>query len=153
VDEESRIMSAGGKTNSYDHRDKTLKPSMRSLIKAIKGVTNVTNHTLGDRIPRWWTYVNILTQLTIKKYIFHIKLRDGPLPNRSHDKKSANSGHMSNMSKSLIIITILLLLKPMSNKMSLIMLKRTVRASLNLIDPLISDRLNTWGIEHKIPRA
>jgi hypothetical protein len=70
VDKESQIMSAGGKTSSYDHRGKTLKPSLRSLLKAIKGATKVTNHTLRDRIPRWWTHVNILTQLTIKKCIF-----------------------------------------------------------------------------------
>jgi hypothetical protein len=50
---------------------------MRSLLKAIKGVMKVTNHTLKDRIPRWWAHVNILTRLTIKKVILHIKLRDG----------------------------------------------------------------------------
>jgi hypothetical protein len=99
----------------------------------------VTNHTFRDIIPRWWTHVNILTQLTIKKDILYIKLRDGPLSNRSHNKKSKNSSHMSNMSKSLIIILILLLLKTMGNKMSLITLRRTIRASLNLIDPLTSD--------------
>jgi hypothetical protein len=78
VDEESRIMSAGRKTSSCDHRGKMLKPSPMSLLKAIKGATKVTNHTLRDRIPRWWMYVNILTQFTIKKDILYIKLRDGP---------------------------------------------------------------------------
>jgi hypothetical protein len=126
---------------------------VRSLLKAIKGATNVTNHTLMDRIPRWWVHVNIHTQLTIKKDILHIKLGDGPLPNRSHNKKSVNSGHMSNMGKSLIIISALLLLKNTSNKTSLIALKRTNRASLNLIDPLTSDQTNTWGTGHKIPCA
>jgi hypothetical protein len=61
VDKKSRIMSVGGKTSSSDHRGKTLKSSSRSLLTAIKGATNVTNHTLGDRIPRWWAHVNILT--------------------------------------------------------------------------------------------
>jgi hypothetical protein len=151
VDKESRIMNDGGKTNSCDHRGKTLKPNPMSLLKAIKGAMKVTNHTLKDRIPRWWMHVNILTQLIIKKDILHIKLRDGPLLNRSHDKKSVNSDHMSN--RSIIIITTLLLLKTMSNKTILIALKRTIRASLNLIDPLTSDQTNTWGTGHKIPRA
>jgi hypothetical protein len=151
VDKESRIISAGGKTSSNDHRGKTLKPSARSLLKAIKRATKLTNHTLRDRIPRWWAHVNILTQLTIKKDILHIKLRDGPLPNRSHSMKSVNSGHMSNRSKSLVIIPTLLPLKTTSNKTSLIALKRTIRASLNLINPLTSDRMNTWGTGHKIP--
>jgi hypothetical protein len=142
MDKKSRIMSADGKTNSSDHRGKTLKPSVRSLLKAIKGVMKVTNHTLRDIIPRWWEHVNILMQLTIKKCILHIKLRDVPLPNRSHIKKSVNSGHMSNRGKSLIIITTLLLLKTTSNEMRLITLKRTIRASLNLIDSLTTDRTN-----------
>jgi hypothetical protein len=113
----------------------------------------VTNHTLRDRIPRWWTHVNILMQLTIKKDVLHIKLRDGPLSNRNYDKKSVNNGHMINRNKSFIIISIVLLLKTISNKMSLIALKRTIRASLNLLDPLTSDWMNMWGIEHKISRA
>jgi hypothetical protein len=146
-------MSADKKTSSCDHRGKTLKLSPRCLLKAIKGATKVTNHAPRDRIPRWWTHVNILTQLTIKKGILHIKLRDGPSPNRSHGKKSANNSHMSNRSKSLIIISTVLLLKTTSNKTSLISLKRTIRASLNLIYPLTSDRMNTWGTGHKIPRV
>jgi hypothetical protein len=81
VDKKRRIISTGGKTSSSDHRGKTLKPSARSLLKAIKGATKVTNHTLRDRILGWWAHVNILTQLTIKKNILHIKLRDGPLLN------------------------------------------------------------------------
>jgi hypothetical protein len=151
MDKKSRIMSAGEKTSSSDHSGKTLKPSARSLPKAIKGAMKVTNHTLRDRIPRWWVHVNILMELTIMKYILHIKLRDGPLPNRSHNKKSADSGHMSNMRKSLIIIMSLLMLKITSNKTSLIALKRTIRASLNLIDPLSSHWTDTWGTGHKIP--
>jgi hypothetical protein len=143
VDKKSRIMSAGGKTSSCDHRGKTLKPSPRSLLKAIKGGTKMTNHALRDRKLMWWTHVNILTQLTIKKGILHIKLRDGLALNRRHDKKSANSGHMSNMSKSLIIISTMLLLKTTSNKTGLIPLKRTIRANLNLIYPLTSDQTNT----------
>jgi hypothetical protein len=46
----------------------------------------------------------------------------------------ANSGHVSNMSKSLIIITPMFLLLTTGNKMSLITLERTIRAGLNLID-------------------
>jgi hypothetical protein len=39
VNEESRIMSASGKNSRCDHRGKVLKPSLRSLLKVIKGVT------------------------------------------------------------------------------------------------------------------
>jgi hypothetical protein len=60
---------------------------------------------------------------------------------------------MSNRSKNLIIISAWLLLKTTSNKTTLIALKRTIRASLNLIDPLTSDQMNTWGTRHRIPHA
>jgi hypothetical protein len=49
---------------------------------------------------------------------------------------------MRNKSKSLIIITTMLLLKIKDIKTILIGLKRIVIASLNLIDPLTSDRTN-----------
>jgi hypothetical protein len=136
-------MSASGETSCCNYKGEALKPSPGSLLKTIKGAIKVIDHTLRDKIPRWWTHVNILTQLTIKKSILYIKLGDEPLPNRSHRKKSVNSGHMSNMNKSLIIIMTLLLLKTTGNKTSLIALKRTIRASLNLIDTLTSDRTNT----------
>jgi hypothetical protein len=60
VDKKGRSMSGGGKISSCDHRGKTLKSSPKSLLKAIKRATNMINHALRDRIPRWWTYVNIL---------------------------------------------------------------------------------------------
>jgi hypothetical protein len=55
--------------------------------------------------------------------------------------KSMNSGHMTNESRSLIIITTLILLKTTSNKTSLIAVRRIVRASLNLIDSLTRELL------------
>jgi hypothetical protein len=60
---------------------------------------------------------------------------------------------MSNWSKSLTIISVLLLLKTTSNKTNLIAFKRTIRAGLNLIDPLTSDQTDTWGTGHKISCA
>jgi hypothetical protein len=45
-------MSADEKTSNCDHRGKTLKPNPRSLLKAIKGAMNMTNHAIRDRIPR-----------------------------------------------------------------------------------------------------
>jgi hypothetical protein len=153
MNKESQIMSASGETSCCGHRGKALKTSLRNLLKTIKGVTEMTNHTLRDRIPRWWVHVNILTKLIIKKCTLYIKMGDEPLPNIIHDKKSVNSGHMSSGSKNLIIITTLLLLKTTGNKTNIISLKRTIRASLNFIDPLTSDWMDMWGIGYKIPRS
>jgi hypothetical protein len=70
VDKKSWIMSADGKTSGCDHRGKTLKPSPRSLLKAIKGAMKMTNHTLMDRIPRWWMHVNISRSSPLRKIFF-----------------------------------------------------------------------------------
>jgi hypothetical protein len=146
-------MSAGGKISSCDHRGKTIKPSPRSLLKAIKRATKMTNHALRDRIPRWWTHVNILTQLTFKKCILHVKLRDGLAPNRSHHKKSVNSGHMSNRSKSLIIISTMLLLKTTSSKTSLIRSREPSKRVLTLYTHLqvIGRTHGGHGIRSHVP--
>jgi hypothetical protein len=97
--------------------------------------------------------VNLLTQLTIEKYILNIKLRHIPLANRGHDKKSAHGGHMSHRCKSLIIITTLLLLEDTSPKTRFVALKRSIRASLNFVDPLACDGTNTRRRRDKIAGA
>lgn len=70
--------------------------------------------------------VDLLMQLTIKKGIIDIELRNGLVANRSHRKKNTNSGHVSHRSKHLVIVTTTLLLKTTSHKTSLISLKRTI---------------------------
>jgi hypothetical protein len=59
---------------------------------------------------------------------------------------------MSHTSKSLIIITALLLLEATSHQTRFVALKRSIGASLNLIDPLACDGTNT-GRRDKIPGA
>ena len=57
-------------------------------------------------------------------------------------------GHSS---KSLVIITTMLLLKTTSHKTSFVTLKRTIGASLNLVDPLTSDGTDSGRKRNKIP--
>jgi len=85
----------------------------------------MANHTNLDSIPlpRRNPHVNLLTQFSVKKDILDIKLEDGPLLDRSNCRKSLDSGHMGNRSKSSIIIMTVLLLKATRHKMSLIKLK------------------------------
>jgi hypothetical protein len=114
-----------GKNPTTMITSKILKPSLWSLL-AVK----TTNHTLRYIIHMWWLHIDLI-QLTIKKDILDIKLRDGhgPLTNRGHNK-SENHGHVSNQSKLVIIIMTMLPLKTMSNMSSLITLKRTIRMCL-----------------------
>jgi hypothetical protein len=117
------IMSTGRETSSSDHRNKSLKPCTRGLLKAVERVMKTTDRAICNIIPRWWLHINLLTQLTIKKDILSIKMRHGPMANRCHGKKSPNSGHVSHRSKSLIIIIDMLLLKATSDQTSFVTLK------------------------------
>jgi hypothetical protein len=146
-------MSAGRETSSSHHRGKALKPGTRALFQAIKRTPKTTNHPIGNRIPRRRLHVNLLTQLSIKESVLTIKLRHRPVSNRSNSKKSAHSGHMSHRGKGLIIVTAVLLLKATSHKTHFIVLKRSIRAGLNFIDPLTRDRTNTGRGRNKIPGA
>jgi hypothetical protein len=67
-------MNIGKKPNNNDHKSKMLKPSLWSLLAAKK-----TNHTLRYIIPMWWLHIDLI-QLTVKKDILDIKLRDGHGP-------------------------------------------------------------------------
>jgi hypothetical protein len=60
---------------------------------------------------------------------------------------------MGHWAKSLIIVTALLLLEAMSHKMRFVALKRSIRAILNLVDPLACDGTNTGRRRDKIPSA
>lgn len=107
------------------------------------------DHAVKNRLPRRWLHVNLRTQLTIKKDILNIKLR--PVAKRGHDNKCANNGHMGQMRKSLVAITTVLLLKARSHMTSFVALKRTMRASFNLVGPLTSDGTNMRRKRNKTP--
>jgi hypothetical protein len=96
-------------------------------------------------------HVVLLMQLTIKKNIFHIKLRDGSLMNRGHCNESMNGGPVNNRSKSLLIVMIILLLRTTSNKTCFIVLNRAIRVCLDFIDPLARDQNSRRRVRDKIP--
>src|SRR3990170_220329 len=153
VNEQGGIMITGRETRGSHDRGEPLEPGTRGLFKTIERAAKTADHTIRNKVPRWWLHVNLLTQLTIEKSILNVKLRDRPVTNRSHSKESADSGHVGHRSESLIIIASLLLLKATSHKTSLVTLKRTIGASLNLIDPLARDGTNTRRRGNQIPHA
>ncbi|XP_040245347.1 uncharacterized protein [Aegilops tauschii subsp. strangulata] len=153
VNKQHDIMITGQETNGGHHRGEALKPGARGLFKTIEGATKSTDHTIRRIVPRWWLYINLLTQLAIEKGVLDIKLRDRPMTNRSHNKESADSGHVGHKSECLIIIASLLLLKATGHNTSFVALKRTIGASLNLVDPLAGDGTNTGREGNQIPCA
>src|SRR5438105_8046177 len=146
-------MLASNKTSSENNRGEALKPCAESLLEAVERATETTDVTIRDRVSRRRVHVDLLMQLTMKKSILHIKLRDGPSANRSNSNKSMDSGPMSNRSKGLLIITPILLLKPTCNRTRFIALNGAIRAGLNFVDPLARDGNSRRGKKNKIPSA
>ncbi|RLN36400.1 hypothetical protein C2845_PM03G16960 [Panicum miliaceum] len=153
MDKESKIMVTWLEASISDNRGEVLKPGPRSLLEAVKRSTQPTDQAIRDRITRGWLHIDLLLPFSIKKSILNIKLGDGPPPHRSNNKKSPDSGHVSNRSKSLIIVTTMLLLETTHHKTSLVALKRAIRSSLNLIDPLASNRSGMRWQGDKIPNT
>jgi hypothetical protein len=96
MNEKSRIMLTSNKSSSNDNRGEALKPSMRGLIDTIERMVETTDMALRNRVARRWVHVDLLMQLTVKKNIIHVKLRDGPPTNKGHRNKSMDSGPVSN---------------------------------------------------------
>jgi hypothetical protein len=122
------------------------------LFETIERTTETTDMALRNRVARRWVHVDLLMQLTMKKSILHVKLRDGPPTNRGHRNKSMDGGPVSNRCKSLLIVTTILLLKTASNKTCFIALNRAIRAGFDLIHPLARDQ-NSRRVRDKIPSA
>jgi hypothetical protein len=123
------------------------------LLEAIERMAETTNMAIRNRVARRWVHIDLLMQLTVKKSVFHIKLRDSPLANRGHRNKRMNGGPVSNRSKSLLVVTTVLLLKTTSNKTRFKALNRTIRVSLDLIEPLAHDWNNRRRAGNKILSA
>jgi hypothetical protein len=140
VNKKSRIMIARLKASINENRGEALEPSARSLLKTIEGTTQPTNRPIRNGVPRRWLHIDFLTKLTIEEGVLDIQLRNRPLTNRGNSEKGPNSGHVSNRSKSLLVVNTILLLETTRHKASLIALKRAIRAGLDLVDPLASDR-------------
>ncbi|XP_048556699.1 uncharacterized protein LOC125537428 [Triticum urartu] len=153
VNKQRGIMITGQETSGSHHRGETLEPGARGLFKTIEGAAKSTDHTIRSIVPRWLLHINLHTQLTIEKGVLDIKLRDRPMTNRSHNKESADNGHVGHRSKCLIIIGSLLLLKAIGHMSSFVALKRTIGASLNLVYPLAGDGTNTGRKGNQIPCA
>jgi hypothetical protein len=71
-----------------------------------------------------------LQELTMKKSILHVMLRDDPPTNRDHHNKNVSSYPVSNGSKGLLIVMTVLLLKTMGNETRFIALNRAIRVGL-----------------------
>jgi hypothetical protein len=75
------------------------------------------------------------------------------MTNISNIEKSANSVHVRHRSKCLIIIAALLLQKIASHNASFVTLKRAIEATLDLIDSLTYDGMDSRRRGNHIPDA
>jgi hypothetical protein len=86
----SRIMLTSNKPSNNDNRGEAFKPRTRDLLESIERTTEMTNMSIITRVARRWVHVDLLMQLTVKKLILNVTLRDCPLTNRDHRNKNVN---------------------------------------------------------------
>ncbi|KAM3244294.1 hypothetical protein ACQJBY_055929 [Aegilops geniculata] len=122
------------KTSSSHHRGKTLKPGVRGLLRAIVRAMKTRKHVVRSSSPL--------------RNAFLISSLDRDQRRTEATIRSVRTG----VSKSLIVIRTMLLLKAITHNMSFVTPKRTIRVSPNLVDPP-SDGTNTRRNIYNIPRA
>ncbi|CAL1377400.1 unnamed protein product [Linum trigynum] len=88
-------------------------------------------------------HVYHLLQIPMKKGILHVKLKQGSILQYSYSELGTNRGHLSNMSKSLVVIHPMLLCIAKSNKPSSVAFDRTVRSHLDGINPSTANSRRT----------
>lgn len=110
VNKQSMTTSTSREPDPCDDGGETLKPGTRSLFQPVQRASKLTNSGIRDSTSSRRLHIDHVLELTIQEGIIYIHLRDGPLPN-NNNQKSANNGHVSNMSKGLIIVMTILLLK------------------------------------------
>ncbi|GMP48701.1 hypothetical protein CsSME_00015967 [Camellia sinensis var. sinensis] len=89
--------------------------------------------------------------MTIKKSIFDIHLKKRPMANSSDRYQSTESIHLGDRGKGLLIINTILLGKTLGNQVSLVKLKRTIRMSLNFVDPFATNQILTNRQRKQLP--
>jgi hypothetical protein len=99
VSEKSRIVLTSRKISSSDNRGEAFKQSTRILLETIERIVETIDMAIGNRVTMRWVHVDLLVELTVKKNILHVKLRDSPAMNRGHCNKSMNGGPMRNRTK------------------------------------------------------
>ena len=97
-----------------EHSNRTIQ------AKGIEIATKTPDRAIRKKISRWWLHVDPLMQLTIKKDILDIKLRDRSVANKYHSEKCEKSGHVGHMRKCFILVIAMILLKATGHKMSFV---------------------------------
>ena len=108
-DKESSVMRTRSETLLNDNWAKLFKPSLRSLLEAIKSMTKAANLTAWVWIARGWLHVHFFVEVSIEESILYIHLINKPTTNSSHNNETSDRCKMSNKSKCFLIVNTILL--------------------------------------------
>jgi hypothetical protein len=137
VNKQHVIMSIGGQKRSPQR--KNAQSSVRGLLKAIEQNTRVVAAYKRAHTTHHYSGHQAETQTKA---------------NKTHSKKGPKNGHMGHMSECIIISTTMHdSMETTSHETNFVTLKRTIRASLNHIDPLINDKTEMWRKRNQIRHA
>ena len=114
-DKESSVMRTRSETLLRNNCAKLFKPSLRSLLEAIKSMTKARNLTAWVWIARGWLHVHFFLEVSIEESILHIHLIKRPTTNSNHNNQTSNRCKANNRSKCFLIVNAILLSKAPGN--------------------------------------
>lgn len=112
-------------------------------------------HGMQIRInkTRRLNHVGILLKLAMQKCIINVQLSNGPIFLNSNGEDNSNSYWFNNMTKRLIIINTMLLMKSFGHQPCFIARNTTIRISFNLKNPFASNIFDFGAWWNKSPSA
>ena len=102
-------------------------------------------------IPWWLIHVYFLLRNTMKKSILYIKLPKSPPFWNSYRENKSNCGCLDYWTKCIFITNSLLLFKTFGYQTWFIAIYGTIGLSFNLIHPLTTDYILTFGFWNQMP--
>lgn len=84
-------------------------------------------------------------KLSMKKHIQKVQLEDNQFMMKSNSKKYPNCLHFSNRTKGLIIVNIVLMIIPLSNKSFLVCDNRSIWMIFYFVDPMRTQYIGIRG--------
>ena len=121
----------------YNRITEFLKSGSRRLFETLKRLPKSTYFARlpSSNKPRWLLHVNLLLQVTRKKSILYIKLKQRPIQIGSKWNKNPNKGSLGNQRERLSIINPISLSISFGQKASFVALKITIRMILHCKNP------------------
>ncbi|GMP86718.1 hypothetical protein CsSME_00039393 [Camellia sinensis var. sinensis] len=138
---QSRVGSRRIKPKLGNNSLKAIIPSTKRLFQTMKSTSKITNLPKGVEKAKGRTHVDLLSEMTVKKSILNVHLIEKPMLSSSNKNQGTDNSHLGNRGKCLLIINTVLLRETLGNQTSFVALERTIRMSLDFMDPFTINQI------------